>query len=455
MYVRTLTIKNLRCFEKAQVSLNHPGLERRLPSGLVRHLPNVTLLLGDNGSGKTTVLRAIVLGALAPVMAMGSGYVPFSLVRRVKGRPLRQGRVETELLLNENEVANLRETSQHLSLRPLSGYNDLIQDFEFPFPDRTHGRARMFEERLPGYFILGYGASRRAEPSRNVDEQSRYKERTPKYLRVAGLFEENVTLMPLSNWLPAWRTRAPHRHREIVGLINRMLPGARLLDSPRDREYLFRMGGSELPFAALSDGYRAHIAWISDLLYHLSTSCPPRRDLIDLRGVVLVDEIDLHFHPQWQRDVIPTVAQALPNLQFIVTTHSPIVTGTLSSANILLIRDRVDKRGITHSVIEQPDEEMYGRSADQILTSNIFGLESTRDARFFQELQNAARKARDSDPAAALRFMRMVSGGPAAVEPVASPPSKSKGALVRRKQPAARSSSTARKRTLSPSPRKK
>jgi hypothetical protein len=445
MYVRTLSIQNLRCFERVKLELSHPGREQPDRADTIRHLPNVTLLLGDNGAGKTTVLRAIALGALAPVLLMGSGYVPFSLVRRTKLRTATQAKIEAGLLLDEHDADHKREASQNLTLRPLSGYNDLIEEFKFPYSKNL--RERLYDERDPGYFMLGYSANRRVEPSRNVDESSRYKVRSPKYLRVAGLFEENVTLMPVSVWLPRLHRQEPAHFREAIALINSMLPeGARLLPNPRGDEYLFRIGGSDIPFAALSDGYRAHVGWISDLLYHLSRSCPPRRKLVDMRGVVLVDEIDLHFHPQWQRQVVPRIAQSLPNLQFVFTTHSPIVTGTLSSANVLLIRERIGENDVSRSVVESPDEELYGLSADQILTSNIFGLDSTRDSDFFGRLQNAAREARSGGPDAAIRYMRMVSAGAAAEEP-SPPPSRKKVSPLRKKRPAARAASLSRKRT--------
>jgi hypothetical protein len=445
MYVRTLSIQNLRCFERVKLELSHPGRERPGRADTIRHLPNVTLLLGDNGAGKTTVLRAIALGALAPVLAMSSGYVPFSLVRRTKLRTAAQAKIEAGLLLDEHDADREKKGSQTLTLRPLSGYNDLIDEFHFPYSKNL--LERLYDERDPAYFMLGYSANRRVEPSRNVDESSRYKARSPKYLRVAGLFEENVTLMPLSVWLPQLRRQESAHFREAIGLINDMLPeGARLLAAPRGDEYLFRVGGSDLPFAALSDGYRAHVGWISDLLYHLSRSCPPRRKLADMRGVVLVDEIDLHFHPQWQRQVVPRIAQTLPNLQFVFTTHSPIVTGTLSSANVLLIRERLGENGISRSVVESPDEEMYGLSADQILTSNTFGLESTRDSDFFGRLRNAAREAQAGGPEAAIRYMRMVSAGAAAEEP-GPPPSRKKVSPLRKKRTAARAAPLSRKRT--------
>ncbi|HEY2739714.1 MAG TPA: AAA family ATPase, partial [Thermoanaerobaculia bacterium] len=81
MYVRSLKIENLRCFESATVDLQFPAREQETPP----ELPNVNLLLGNNGAGKTTVLKAIALAVLGPILP-SSGFVPYALVRR-KGDP--------------------------------------------------------------------------------------------------------------------------------------------------------------------------------------------------------------------------------------------------------------------------------------------------------------------------------------------------------------------------------
>ncbi|ATB35748.1 hypothetical protein CYFUS_001162 [Cystobacter fuscus] len=411
MYVRSLTIQNLRSFESVELPLCHPGDGAPpAPTG-VPYLDNVTLLLGSNGSGKTSVLRAVALSTLAPVLAMGSGYVPYALVRRVKGRPS-EARVKAHVVLHDQDgLGEGKEEEIAATLvAPPRGYTDrfLIESK----PPSWH--IRLWDEESPAFLVLGYGATRRVETGAGSVE-GRAKERILRYRRVAGLFEEHMTLMPLAAWLPQVARKDKKRHQEIVNLMNELLPeGTKMLGKWEDREdpeSLFQRGGSVLPFPALSDGYRAFLCWVGDVLYHLHLICKKGQRLVDMRGVVLVDEVDLHLHPEWQRHLVPSLSRAFPRLQFVLTSHSPLVVSTLSSQNVLLLEERERAGGVTATEVLRPGEELYGLSADQILTSQSFGLESSRDERFFERLKDVADKAREGGAEDALRFMRMVAGG--------------------------------------------
>ena len=419
MYVRSLFIQNLRSFESVELSLCHPGDGTPPVTAGVPHLDNVTLLLGSNGSGKTSVLRAVALSTLAPVLAMGSGYVPYALVRRVKGRQQEDASVKAHVVLHEQDglgEGKEEELQATLAASPKS-YTDRFVIAQQP--PKWH--VRLYDEESPAFLVLGYGATRRVETGPGSVE-GRAKERILRYRRVAGLFEEHMTLMPLAAWLPQVARKDKKRHQEIVALMNELLPDDTemlgRLEEREEPEVLFQRGGSVLPFPALSDGYRAFISWVGDVLYHLHTICPKRQRLVDMRGVVLVDEVDLHLHPEWQRHLVPSVSRALPNLQFVLTSHSPLVVGTLSSQNVLLLEEREQSGGVKATEVVRPGEELYGLSADQILTSQSFGLESSRDERFFDRLKDVAEKAREGGAEDALRFMRMVAGGGAAAEEV-------------------------------------
>jgi hypothetical protein len=109
--------------------------------------------------------------------------------------------------------------------------------------------------------------------------------------------------------------------------------------------------------------------------------------------------------------VLPLLAKHLPNLQFIVTTHSPIVAGTVSSQNLWVIDWPED---VPAPLLRRPTEEVWGLSAEQILTSPAFGLATTRNEAMVEQLREAETRG-DSR-----RFTRLVSLGGAGLD--APPP---------------------------------
>ena len=266
----------------------------------------------------------------------------------------------------------------------------------------------MYSDESAAFFFVGYGVSRTVENPSKVDSSLRRRVRHLRYDRVAGLFEEQATLMPLETWLLPLQVTNRKRYDEVEALTNQLLPentsfAGRVLYG----DYAFRHRGLDVPFGALSDGFRAYIGWIGDLLYHMCQCCPDGTALVDLHGFVMIDEVDLHLHPEWQLVVLPTISRALPQLQFLCTTHSPIVAGTVESANLFLaIPD-----GETASVLVAPELEVHGLTADQILTSSHFGLASTRAPDFYEKLQRVSRDVSRGKPGAAARFMEMSSLG--------------------------------------------
>ena len=110
---------------------------------------------------------------------------------------------------------------------------------------------------------------------------------------------------------------------------------ADFVEQDKDGEFLFERGGMKVPFPALSDGYRAYVGWIADLLFHVCHTCPSGKKLVENRGIVMVDEIDLHLHPKWQRVILPSLIDVAAGLgqqvkvQIITATHSPLVLASL------------------------------------------------------------------------------------------------------------------------------
>lgn len=400
MYVTRLQCENLRTIAKTAIDFCVPTPTARKDVATTGPLPNVTLLLGTNGAGKTTILRAIALAALAPLLPRSSGYAPRAMVRRTKKGPVGTGLTRARLRFSEQDGRTGEVDSELRLLASDEGYHERF-DFQNDEPDWAK---LLWKERSPACFLVGYGASRRVDAAGSFALQMQEKERHPRFLRVAGLFEDSVVLRPLSSWLPQWDN--PGRRKQLVSLFNKVLDDVQIVDKPVDGQYLFSMDGAEFPFDSLSDGYRALIGWIADLLYHVSRSTPSGAMLFETQGIVLLDEVDLHLHPGWQKSVIPRLARAMPNIQFVFTSHSPLVVGSLHRDNV-----RIVKRGSAGTVVEAAPLEVFGLSADQILTSEYFGLETTREPEFASAVSKVAAAARRGDANSAQQFLRMLALG--------------------------------------------
>jgi len=484
MYINKLHLKNIRTFVDDTLEFIHPETAfrdpaasddenaGRLPGPL---LPNVNLLLGENGAGKTTVLQAIALASLGPVAPIAHLPVP-RLVRMSSDARVREASAElrSHFLMHSQDANPAGEYDLHLMFLRRDETEEMRLGGYFPsdFPDdaskailarqqqtitsasqdilhllsltsekpprffsASEGTARAFSklddfiatakllrhetvdawERVrnsqnPSHFCVAYGATRRSDPGDarlpSMHSAGTFLRRT----RLQSIFEDGFLLYPFRYWLPALKSENPERHTEILNILNSLISDehSHLTSESRDGEPLFERHGMKLPLSALSDGYRAFIAWVADLLYHLSCACPREQSLLDCRGIVLVDEIDLHLHPRWQLKVISTIANAFPKMQFIFTSHSPLIVGSVEWMNILTLQT---DPATNETDIKRFRQSVHGLDPDQILLSEFFGLESTTGALKQQKIDELTARIRSGDKAAALQLANVMNSG--------------------------------------------
>ncbi|MCP4550772.1 MAG: AAA family ATPase, partial [Bacteroidetes bacterium] len=107
----------------------------------------------------------------------------------------------------------------------------------------------------------------------------------------------------------------------------------------RGSSLTLRANNQELKVNQLSAGQKILLLIVSDLAHRLAVANPSKPDPLRGEGVVLIDEIELHLHPQWQREVIPALLRVFPNLQFIITTHSPQVLSNVERDEVFILED--------------------------------------------------------------------------------------------------------------------
>ena len=410
MYVDFVKMKNFRTFRNAKITFMHPDKDFSALKMPKPKFPNVNLLLGGNGFGKTTLLKAVALTALGPAVG-DSGIFPYRLIRR-EPRTARKPQpseavLEAEFIPHEQDIAGgINRMQSHVTV----GRRGDLETLRWTHHEEKRW-SPIFSAESESFFFVGYGASRRVEKKDQVDLGSRKASSFSRAQRVQGLFQDAYSLVPLSAWL---QRENKGRYVQVRNLINRLLEGSHYEfdGSIEDGEYLFEREGQKIPFPALSDGYRAFLGWVGDLLYHVCKTCPSGKKLVDNKGIVMIDEIDLHLHPEWQMTILPTLAMVLPKIQFIVTSHSPLLVGSLEWMNIILMAPG------SHQSTEAKRVEfaVHGLDADQVLLTEFFGLESTRAPGRQRLLKELTLKARHGDKSAAKQLLDTMSQGMEATE---------------------------------------
>jgi hypothetical protein len=227
----------------------------------------------------------------------------------------------------------------------------------------------------------GYGATRRMGAVALSEQQGRDT--------TASLFSDDVTLLNAEEWLlqadysalvsSPLQEQARARRDQLIEVLINLLPDVSSIRFVRPTEIgqkprvEVKVPYGWVSISDLSLGYRALVSWIVDFAYRMFERYPESENPLAEPAIVLVDEIDLHLHPKWQRSLISYLTERFPNTQFIVTAHSPLIVQAATDANIVLLRREGD-----HVVIDNDVEAIRGWRIDQVLTSDLFGLETAR-----------------------------------------------------------------------------
>ena len=409
MYIDHIEIENFRTFRKSKITFCHADQDFVAAGMPVPQLPNMNLLLANNGYGKTSLLKAIALAALGPAVGK-SGIYPYYLIRRESGqKELQRAVLKAGFRVHEQDGAPVSHIE---SCVEVSSEGDL-EILEWTNGDQTPWHL-VYSSGSDAFFMVGYGATRRVSKSNRMEQSGKS---SPRAARIMGLFEDDYSLRPLNTWLPRYKESNQLRGRyvQVVHLLN-LLVGkdnwAFTGKQDKEGEYLYGKKGVEVPFPALSDGYRAFLGWLGDLLFHVCETCPSGKKLKENKGIVMVDEIDLHLHPKWQMTVLQTLAKELPNIQFIVTSHSPLVVGSLEWMNIIVMQPGTKQSSTTKRI----EWAVHGLDADQVLLTDFFGMDSTRAPGKKRTLKELTLKARKGDNEAAKELLEQMSLGVEAVK---------------------------------------
>jgi hypothetical protein len=187
-----------------------------------------------------------------------------------------------------------------------------------------------------------------------------------------ALHDREVELREFMHWFRTQETlsgNGDNRRQQVLdslrAVINKFIPGftdLRVQERPR-LGLMVQKNGVPLYLHQLSDGERGLLAMVFDLTRRLAIANPESGDpLAEGKAVVMIDEIELHLHPKWQREVLGRLKEVFSNCQFIVTTHSPMVLGEVEARCVRFLE--YDENG---KVIVTVPHEAYGMDANRVL----------------------------------------------------------------------------------------
>ena len=317
------------------------------------------MLLGENGTGKSTVLQSIALtlvGAAGVARLGESGAIhPGDYVRY----RCRSGSVSVQM---SGFVGPHRLTfrSDRIEFKSPTGE---VTTVSFRSRGSPSVRGQGWE---PQTVLLAYGATRLLPPRTSAATTAA----GDSYSRVDNLFNPFVPLFDAERWL----LRRGDAEFDIAALALKDLldlaPEAKL-HRERGRVMVFQHG-DKVSLKALSDGYQSVVATAIDIFEVVTRLWP---NLEAAEGIVLLDELGAHLHPTWKMRIVDAVRKTLPGVQFITSTHDPLCLRGLSAGEVVVMQR--DERGRVEKLSGLPPPADF--RIDQLLTSDFFGLSSTVD----------------------------------------------------------------------------
>lgn len=374
MKITGLKVTNLRAFKHAEFSFQ----------------PGMNLIVGVNGVGKTTVLDAlrICLARTIPKFTcfnrpkntyfrdadfqIGTSFMTISM-----NFTIYQQKYKYAIHKQKNESEPILEDNQKI----------LTPDQEQFTPDTTPARKLLIRAKKtePSQPIALFFSTRRSLATYASPSIARSKGGPIAAWSEALKSGKELRLGEIASWMHAQAALAGERplsDRHLDALreaARKFLPACENLRVVMDPKpsLLIDKERRTLDVKQLSDGERGMLALVLDLAQRLSQANPGLVNPIqEGEAVVLIDELDLHLHPKWQRQIVRQLTETFPNCQFIATTHSPFIIQSLIQGNLINLDDREPKEYADHSIED--------------IAEYLMGVEIPQKSHHYIEMMNAA-----------------------------------------------------------------
>lgn len=376
MYIRRLQVSNIRAVDNFDLKFSK------------EESPGWHVILGENGAGKSTLIRSLALALAGPREAVA--------LRQEWSTWLRHGSSANKIQISYDACAEdsfsqgrpfAKTMDVALEIKPtessISGPNaHVVVTAGIKNADRSIWGT------TAGWFSASFGPFRRFSGGDQAFDRLFYS--NPRLASHLSAFGEDVALTEGLRWLRELRVKqleSPDRQSplldRLVNFLNNsnLLPNKSVISEIKSDEVILRdAAGALVRVEQMSDGYRSVLSMIFEILRQMTKSYGVDEIIkafadddssVRLSGVVSIDEVDAHLHPTWQKEIGPWFTRCFPLVQFIVTTHSPIICRNatsvwrLSSQDGEQISSRVEgsvlQRLIYGSILDAYGTEMFGR----------------------------------------------------------------------------------------------
>ena len=337
MFLKNITLRHFKCHENLYIDFTAGATGKN-------QVRKTTFLTGRNGTGKSALLQAIAMvtggsEALHSMQGFPDSYIQYghdtceitAIITTSQG----EERI-LSLLLQRGESVEASVERAKTSLAPMD--------------------AALYHTHR-SYFTAGYGSGRRANGEGLTRNRNYYPQRNRRYAAVHSLFGTNAPLRPLNVWIDELQHHGGTAAIAILGdALNTFLPDEVRFHSyiPAPGRLLFHTPDGVLPLELLSNGYQQTVAWVSDLLYHVTSTFGDYTSPLTARGLILIDEIDLHMHPAWQQRIYAFLTKGLPNFQVIATTCSSLTAQQAGAEELYSLRRSQEGKVVLESDNSEP-----------------------------------------------------------------------------------------------------
>lgn len=352
MFINKLKLENFRSFKELEVDFSSDKKKNR----------RRTLILGVNGTGKSNILKSIALvtagsSALGELLGDSNDWIRYGEEHcKIDLWMTTQKGLLRHIWLEIHRGDTLKDVMSR-SAESLDEIDDALH-----YTDRN-------------YFVVGYGASRimaTSSKGRNFSSSGTFYD-SPRSQCVATLLNRNASLNSLEDWAIDLDYRKNKSGQEVIrNVFDKFLDGINFHEIDKEtRQLMLKTPDGIIPLDALSDGYQNMAGWLGDLLFRINDIFSDRKEPLKTFGVLILDEIDLHLHPAWQRKLLTFIEKTLPNMQLIASTHSPFTAQQAGEGELFIIK-RARKLLKIEPFGGNPQELLL----HQIIMSDVFGFQT-------------------------------------------------------------------------------